>query len=107
MSEIAGRISIQVGATYLQLNKGGKGLLLGGVPGVSPARVVVLGGGVLGTEAARMAMGLGADVTIVDKDLNRLRTLDSLLVRILKHFIPIPLQLKRLFAMQTWSSGPY
>lgn len=78
MSEIAGRISIQVGATYLQLNKGGKGLLLGGVPGVSPARVVVLGGGVLGTEAARMAMGLGADVTIVDKDLNRLRTLDSL-----------------------------
>lgn len=78
MSEIAGRVSIQVGATYLQLNNGGKGLLLGGVPGVSPARVVVIGGGVLGTEAARMAMGLGADVTIIDKDLNRLRTLDSL-----------------------------
>lgn len=78
MSEIAGRIVIQVGATSLQLNNGGKGLLLGGVPGVAPARVVVLGGGVLGTEAARMAMGLGADVTIIDKDLNRLRALDAL-----------------------------
>lgn len=78
MSEIAGRLSIQVGATCLQLNHGGKGLLLGGVPGVSPARVVVIGGGVVGTEAARMALGLGADVTIIDKDLNRLRALDSL-----------------------------
>lgn len=78
MSEIAGRVAIQVGATYLQLNHGGKGLLLGGVPGVAPARVVVLGGGVLGTEAARMAMGLGADVVVVDKDLARLRHLDAL-----------------------------
>lgn len=78
MSEIAGRLSIQVGATTLQLNNGGKGLLLGGVPGVFPARVVVIGGGVSGTEAARMAMGLGASVTIIDKDLNRLRQLDSL-----------------------------
>lgn len=78
MSEIAGRIAIQVGATSLQLNHGGKGLLLGGVPGVLPARVVVLGGGVVGTEAARMAIGLGADVVILEKDLNRLRTLDAL-----------------------------
>lgn len=78
MSEIAGRIAIQVGATCLQLNNGGKGLLLGGVPGVFPARVVVIGGGVVGTEAARMAMGLGAHVTIIDKDLNRLRQLDAL-----------------------------
>ncbi len=78
MSEIAGRIAIQVGATTLQLNNGGKGLLLGGVPGVYPARVLVIGGGVVGTEAARMAMGLGATVTIVDKDLNRLRQLDAL-----------------------------
>lgn len=78
MSEIAGRIAIQVGAFTLQMNNGGKGLLLGGVPGVSPARVVVIGGGVVGTEAARMAMGLGANVTIIDKDLNRLRALDSL-----------------------------
>lgn len=78
MSEIAGRIAIQVGATCLQLNNGGKGLLLGGVPGVFPARVVVIGGGVVGTEAARMGMGLGAHVTIIDKDLNRLRQLDAL-----------------------------
>lgn len=78
MSEIAGRIAIQVGATCLQLNNGGKGLLLGGVPGVFPARVIVIGGGVVGTESARMAMGLGASVTIIDKDLNRLRALDAL-----------------------------
>lgn len=78
MSEIAGRIAIQVGAFTLQMNNGGKGLLLGGVPGVAPARVVVIGGGVVGTEAARMAMGLGANVTILDKDLNRLRALDAL-----------------------------
>ncbi len=77
MSEIAGRISIQVGATCLQLNHGGKGSLLGGVPGVAPAKVIVIGGGVVGTEAARMAMGLGADVTILDKDLSRLSYLDS------------------------------
>lgn len=78
MSEIAGRIAIQVGAVALQLNNGGKGVLLGGVPGVSPASVVVIGGGYVGTEAARMAMGLGAQVTIIDKDLNRLRQLDAL-----------------------------
>ncbi len=76
MSEIAGRFAIQAGATYLQLNNGGRGLLLGGVPGVAPARVAIIGGGVVGTEAARMAMGLGADVTILDRDLHRLRTLD-------------------------------
>ena len=78
MSEIAGRLSIQVGATCLQMNLGGRGLLLGGVPGVLPARVVVIGGGVVGTEAARMALGLGANVTIIDRDLNRLRALDAL-----------------------------
>lgn len=78
MSEIAGRIAIQVGSTCLQMNHGGKGLLLGGVPGVFPACVLVIGGGVVGTEAARMALGLGATVTIVDKDLNRLRQLDAL-----------------------------
>lgn len=78
MSEIAGRIAIQVGATCLQMNHGGKGLLLGGVPGVPPARVVIIGGGIVGTESARMALGMGANVTIVDKDLNRLRQLDAL-----------------------------
>lgn len=76
MSEIAGRIAIQAGAVTLQMNNGGKGLLLGGVPGVFPAKVVVIGGGVVGTEAARMAMGLGANVTILDKNIERLRELD-------------------------------
>lgn len=78
MSEIAGRISIQVGATSLQMNHGGKGILLGGVPGVPPANVLVIGGGASGTEAARMALGLGANVTIADTDLERLRALDAL-----------------------------
>jgi alanine dehydrogenase len=78
MSEIAGRIAIQVGASTLQMANGGKGVLLGGVPGVLPAKVVIIGGGASGTEAARMAMGLGADVTIIDRDINRLRLLDSL-----------------------------
>lgn len=78
MSEIAGRIAIQVGATCLQMNNGGNGTLMGGVPGVAPALVTIIGGGAVGTEAARMAMGLGANVTIIDKDLNRLRALDAL-----------------------------
>lgn len=78
MSEIAGRMAIQVGATLLQLNNGGKGILLGGVPGVPRGKVTILGGGVAGTESAKMALGLGADVTIIDKDLNRLRELDTL-----------------------------
>lgn len=84
MSEIAGRIAIQIGAEYLQMNNGGKGLLLGGVPGVLPANVVVIGGGVVGTEAARMAMGLGANVTVLDRDLSRLRQLDALYAPLLK-----------------------
>ncbi|MCE5294586.1 MAG: alanine dehydrogenase [Chlamydiales bacterium] len=78
MSEIAGRIGIQVGATYLQIINGGKGVLLGGVAGVAPGRVVVIGGGVAGAESARMAMGLGADVTVLDTNLTRLRALDAL-----------------------------
>lgn len=78
MSEIAGRISIQAGANALQIANGGKGILLGGVPGVPPAKVVVLGGGYAGKEAARMAIGLGADVTILEKDMKRLRQLDDL-----------------------------
>lgn len=78
MSEIAGRLAVQVGATYLQLNHGGRGILLGGVPGVLPGRVVVLGGGAGGTEAARIALGMGALVTVIDRDLARLRQLDAL-----------------------------
>lgn len=76
MSEIAGRLSIQVGATALQMEHGGKGVLLGGVPGVAPAKVVIIGGGIVGTEAARMAMGAGASVEVFDKDLLRLQELD-------------------------------
>lgn len=78
MSEVAGRISIQAGAKCLHMANGGKGILLGGVPGVPPARVVVLGGGVAGTEAARMAIGLGADVTIIDINQTRLRQLNDI-----------------------------
>lgn len=78
MSEIAGRLAIQIGATYLQMNHGGRGTLLGGVPGVAKGRVVIIGGGVSGTESARMALGLGAEVTILERDLNRLRELENL-----------------------------
>ncbi len=78
MSEIAGRIAIQAGATALQIANGGKGVLLGGVAGVLPGKVVVIGGGVVGTESLRMALGLGADVTVVDSSLTRLRALDAL-----------------------------
>lgn len=76
MSEVAGRMSIQAGAHYLEKTYGGSGLLLGGVPGVPAAKVVILGGGVVGTNAARMAMGLEAHVTVVDKSLKRLKELD-------------------------------
>lgn len=78
MSEIAGRIAVQAGATALQMANGGRGVLLGGVPGVDPGKVVVIGGGVVGTHSARMALGLGADVTILDNNLSRLRELDAL-----------------------------
>ncbi|TWF56458.1 alanine dehydrogenase [Neorhizobium alkalisoli] len=78
MSEVAGRLAIQAGATALQKANGGRGILLGGVPGVLPAKVVVIGGGVVGLHAARMAAGLGADVSILDRSLPRLRQLDDL-----------------------------
>jgi len=78
MSEVAGRMSVQVGATYLEKMNGGRGILLGGVPGVPAANVVIIGGGVVGTEAAKMAIGLGAHVTIIDRNLDRLRQLDDI-----------------------------
>lgn len=78
MSEVAGRMSVQVGATYLEKMNGGRGILLGGVPGVPAANVVIIGGGIVGTEAAKMAVGLGAHVTIIDKNLERLRQLDDI-----------------------------
>ena len=79
MSEVAGRMSIQEGAKYLEKSMGGRGILLGGVPGVNPANVLILGGGIVGTQAARMAAGLGAIVTIMDVSLNRLRQLSEIL----------------------------
>ena len=78
MSEVAGRMAVQVGATYLEKMNGGRGILLGGVPGVPAANVVIIGGGVVGTEAAKMAVGFGAHVTIIDINLDRLRQLDDI-----------------------------
>src|SRR3984957_17247000 len=78
MSEVAGRMSVQVGASYLEKEKGGRGVLLGGVPGVPPANVCIIGGGIVGTHAAKIAVGMGAKVTIVDLNLNRLRELDDI-----------------------------
>jgi alanine dehydrogenase len=78
MSEVAGRMSVQVGATFLEKMNGGRGILLGGVPGVPAANVVIIGGGIVGTEAAKMAVGLGAKVTIIDRNLDRLRQLDDI-----------------------------
>jgi alanine dehydrogenase len=78
MSEVAGKMAIQVGAYCLEKEKGGKGILLGGVPGVKRGRVVIIGGGVVGTQSAKMAVGLGAEVTILDIDLNRLAYLDDI-----------------------------
>jgi alanine dehydrogenase len=77
MSEVAGRMAIQVGATYLERINGGRGVLLGGVPGVAPGRVTIIGGGVVGTNSAKIAVGFGAAVTIIDRDLERLRYLDD------------------------------
>ncbi|MGH2561958.1 MAG: alanine dehydrogenase [Thermomicrobiales bacterium] len=79
MSEVAGRMSVQVGAHYLEQTNGGVGLLLGGVPGVPGANVVIIGGGVVGTNAAQIAIGLGGNVTVVDKNIDRLRYLDEIL----------------------------
>jgi alanine dehydrogenase len=77
MSEVAGRMSVQVGAQFLERFYGGRGILLGGVPGVPPADVIILGGGIVGTNAAKMALGLGANVVIIDRSADRLRYLDD------------------------------
>ena len=78
MSEVAGRMSVQVGAAHLEKEKGGRGVLLGGVPGVPPGNVCIIGGGIVGTNAAKVALGMGAKVTIIDMNLNRLRELDDI-----------------------------
>jgi len=84
MSEVAGRMSIQAGAHCLEISQKGNGTLLGGVPGVAPGKVIIIGGGVVGENAARMAMGLGADVSIIDINLSRLKQLDNLYGPLLK-----------------------
>src|SRR5882724_7621856 len=78
MSEVAGRMSVQIGAQYLEAPNGGRGILLGGVPGVAAANVAILGGGVVGANALKMAVGLGAHVVVIDRNLNRLRYLDDI-----------------------------
>jgi alanine dehydrogenase len=78
MSEVAGRMSVQVGASYLEYERGGRGVLLGGVPGVPPAQVCIIGGGIVGTNAAKIALGMGAIVSLIDLNLNRLRELDDI-----------------------------
>jgi alanine dehydrogenase len=85
MSEVAGRLAPQVGAYTLQKANGGRGVLMGGVPGVAPAKVVVIGGGVVGTHAAKVAAGMGADVTILDRSLTRLKYLDDVFGREFKN----------------------
>jgi len=98
MSEVAGRMSIQVGEYSLQKERGGRGVLLGGVPGVDPANVVILGGGVVGTNAAKMAVGTGAAVWIIDLDLERLRYLDDIFSGRVKTVISNRHNIKRLLA---------
>ena len=83
MSEVAGRMAPQEGAKYLEKSQGGRGILLGGVPGVEPANVLILGGGIVGSNAAKIAAGLGARVTILDNNLNRLRYLDDIMPKML------------------------
>jgi alanine dehydrogenase len=78
MSEVAGRLAPQVGAWTLQKANGGRGILLGGVPGVEPARVTIIGGGVVGTNAAKVALGMGADVTVLERSITRMRQLDDI-----------------------------
>ncbi|MBQ4899752.1 alanine dehydrogenase [Paenibacillus sp. Marseille-P2973] len=90
MSEVAGRMSIQIGAHFLEKAHGGKGLLLGGVPGVEPGKVTVIGGGIVGTNAARMAVGLGAEVTIIDLSAERLRQIDEMFMGRVKTLISNP-----------------
>ncbi|EIQ02066.1 alanine dehydrogenase [Opitutaceae bacterium TAV1] len=96
MSEVAGRMSVQEGAKYLEMIHGGRGMLLGGVPGVEPARVLVLGGGAVGANAAKMACGLGADVTLLDTNLERLRYLADVMPANCKLRMSSPLLVREL-----------
>ena len=90
MSEVAGRMAVQEGAKYLEKFFGGRGLLLGGIPGVKPANVVIIGGGIVGTNAAKIASGMGANVTILDTNLDRLRYLDDVMAKNVSTLISSP-----------------
>lgn len=94
MSEVAGRMSIQEGARFLEITQGGGGVLLGGVPGVKPAKVVIIGAGVVGTNAAKIAIGMGADVTMLDKNLDRLRYLDDIFHSYTKLIMSSPMAIR-------------
>ena len=98
MSEVAGRMSVQEGAKYLEKPLKGRGILLGGVPGVRPAKVLILGGGVVGTNAAKMAAGMGADVTIMDVNLGRLRYLDDVMPANVNTFMSNEYNIRELIA---------
>lgn len=98
MSEVAGRMSVQIGAQFLEKPHGGKGVLMAGVPGVAPAKVTIVGGGIVGTSAAKMAIGLGADVTILDLNPNRLRYLNDIFGARLKTLISNSYNLKQAVA---------
>ncbi|WP_066631844.1 alanine dehydrogenase [Labilibacter marinus] len=94
MSEVAGRMATQEGAKYLERTYNGRGVLLGGVPGVNPAKVLVIGGGVVGTQAAKMAAGLGADVTMMDLNIDRLRQLDDIMPANVKTLVPNEMRMR-------------
>ncbi|MBS2970352.1 alanine dehydrogenase [Metabacillus sp. KIGAM252] len=98
MSEVAGRMSAQIGAQFLEKPKGGKGILLAGVPGVSRGKVTIIGGGVVGTNAAKMAIGLGADVTIIDLSADRLRELDDIFGTQIKTLMSNPINIAQAVA---------
>jgi alanine dehydrogenase len=99
MSEVAGRMAIQEGAKYLEKYFGGRGILLGGIPGVRPANVVVIGGGIVGTNAAKMAAGLGANVTILDVNLDRLRYLDDVMSKNVTTLYSTPYAIRQAIAL--------
>jgi alanine dehydrogenase len=94
MSEVAGRMAVQVGAHYLQKPEGGRGVLMGGVPGVLPAKVVIIGGGVVGINSIKMAVGLGANVTVLEKNLERLRYLDDIFGAKIRTLVSNPFTVK-------------
>jgi alanine dehydrogenase len=95
MSEVAGRMSVQIGAQFLEAFYGGRGVLLGGVPGVTPAKVVIIGGGIVGTNAAKMALGLGADVTVIEKSMGRMRYLDDIFQGKIRTLVSNPYNIKQ------------